>query len=244
MRYKLIISYNGNIYSGLQVQKDKVTIQGILEDTLSKVLREEVSVVASGRTDAGVSAIEQVCHIDINNLVDERRLIGYTNSLLPSDIRVIDIIRVDETFHARFSSKRKTYEYLFYLGQGNIPVYDNIATYIGYNVDINAMISACKYFIGEHDFSAFCASNTDVKDKVRTIFDMSITPINDRLYKLSITGNGFLYNMVRIIMGTLVGVGLNKIRLEDIPNIISSKDRGKSGKTMPSKGLYLKKVDY
>lgn len=243
MRYILRISYDGSNYSGYQRQKDKVTIQETLENVLKVVLRQDVSIVASGRTDAGVSAIEQVCHIDIDDM-NVKNAKGYINNLLPHDIRVLSIEEADSEFHARYSAKRKTYEYLFYVSNVENPVYENVATKIGYNIDISSMKESCQYFIGEHNFSAFCASNTEVKDKTRIIYNMDITEISDGLYKLEITGNGFLYNMVRIIMGTLISVGMGKISSQDINKIIASKDRQKSGKTAPSKGLYLKKVVY
>ena len=243
MRYKMIISYNGKNYSGFQKQINKETIQQKLEDALTQVLRADISIVASGRTDAGVSAFSQVCHFDFDGEINIRRAIGYANKLLPSDIRILEIDIVADDFHARYSAKQKTYEYYFYTGFES-PIYDNFATFIGRDINIIDMKKSCKFFIGEHDFTSFCASNTDVKSKVRTIYEMNIIEVNDNLYKLTIKGNGFLYNMVRIIMGTLVGVGLNKISFNHIPDIIEGKDRSLAGKTMLSKGLYLKKVIY
>ncbi len=244
MRYVLRISYDGTNYAGFQKQDNAVTIQSVLEDVLSKVCKTDIQVVGSGRTDAGVSAIEQVCHFDIDSELDTRKVKGYANSILPKDIRLMEISLISEDFHARFSAKQKTYEYYFYTNSEVIPVYDNFATYIGYNLDISKMQSACKFFVGEYDFTSFCASNTSVVDKVRTIYNMDIVEVNDGLYKLSITGNGFLYNMVRIIMGTLVDVGLGKILVENISNVIESKDRTQAGKTISAHGLYLKKVIY
>jgi len=243
MRYKLEISYNGKDYHGFQYQPDKLTIQEVLENKLLVVVGTNISVVASGRTDAGVSAISQICHFDCDKDIDCNKIVGYINHLLPQDIRVININKAKNSFHARYSAKKKTYEYLFYIGR-EIPVYDEVAVNIGYNLNINKMKDACKHLIGTNDFSCFCASNTEVKDKVRTIFDAKISKLNDNLYKFSVTGNGFLYNMVRIIMGTLVSVGMGKLQPEDICSIIKSLDRNNAGKTMPSKGLYLKKVVY
>ncbi|MBE5758159.1 MAG: tRNA pseudouridine(38-40) synthase TruA [Clostridiales bacterium] len=243
MRYKLIVSYDGSNYSGFQVQKDKDTIQKRLEGALSVVLKDNISIVGCGRTDAGVSAIESVCHFDVNDEIVVGRTVGYANNILPTDIRIISIEKTDEDFHARFSAKNKTYEYYFYTG-GIVPVYEKFAVNIGYNINIDDMIKGAEMFVGKHDFSAFCASNTEVKDKVRNIFSSKIIDLNDGLYKFQICGEGFLYNMVRIIMGTLVSIGRNKIKLTDIKKIIKSKDRSLSGKTMPSKGLYLKKVLY
>lgn len=242
-RYILKVSYNGNNYSGFQVQNDKDTIEKRLEDTLTQVCKQDIKVIASGRTDAGVSALCQVCHFDVDGEISEHKVLSYANALLPKDIRILEIIHTTLEFHSRFNAKKKTYEYYFYEGMEN-PLYEAIAAQIGLKLDIEAMQEACKYFVGEHDFSAFCASNTDVKDKVRIVYDCKITEVNDGLYKLSICGNGFLYNMVRIIMGTLAKVGLGKILPSDIEPIINEKDRNKAGKTMPSKGLILKNVEY
>ena len=215
----------------------------MVEQSLEQVFKSKVSICASGRTDAGVSAFAQVCHFDIEESINERKTLSYLNVLLPKDIRVLCIEGVETTFHARKSAKNKTYEYYFYTG-AELPIYDKFATFIGYPLDIANMQKACKYFIGTKDFSAFCASNTSVVDKTRTIYNLEIISLDDNLYKMVITGNGFLYNMVRIIMGTITNVGIGKISIEDLNKIINSCDRAKAGKTMPSKGLYLKKVEY
>lgn len=243
MRYKLEISYDGSNYYGFQIQKGVDTIQERLEHAVSIVLNKNIDIIASGRTDAGVSAIKQVCHFDYDGDINLNRLKGYANNLLPRDIRIISISSISSDFNARFSAKQKTYEYFFYVGE-EIPVYERFATRLGCFLDIDKMREGCKYINGIHDFSCFCASNTNVIDKVREIKDIDIKVLDDNLYKLIITGNGFLYNMVRIIMGTLVSVGMGKIRPNQISDIIESKDRSNSGKTMPSKGLYLKNVKY
>lgn len=243
MRYILKISYNGKNYSGFQIQKDKDTIQGNLERVLGTVCKEDIKVVASGRTDAGVSAICQVCHFDVNAPILTHKVLSYANVLLPKDIRILEIEKIDEDFHARYSAKRKTYEYYFYIGMENA-YYDDNAMYVARELNIEDMCKGAKFIVGEKDFSTFCASNTDIKDKVRTIYKCDIEKVNDNLYKLIICGNGFLYNMVRIIMGTLISIGLGKIKLDELPAIIEAKDRKYAGKTMPSKGLVLKNVEY
>lgn len=244
MRYIIKISYDGTNYCGYQKQPNKITIQDTLESVMTNVLGSPIEIVASGRTDAGVSAIEQICHFDIEKDIDTKRVKGHINSLLPNDIRVLDICVADNDFHARFSAKKKTYEYYFYVSRDVIPVYDNIATLVGYNIDIDKVFASTEYFKGTHDFSAFSASNTSVVDKVRTIYDIDIVKIDEYLYKLVITGNGFLYNMVRIIMGTIVDIGMGKIAIDQLSQIIESGDRQKAGKTISAKGLYLKKVVY
>ena len=243
MRYAILISYDGSGFSGFQKQNDEKTIQGEIERVLLVVLNEKVSLVGCGRTDSGVSAVDCLCHFDYKEEINFNRFVGYSNSLLPETIRIKNIKMVSDDFHARYSATSKTYEYYFYVGD-KTPFYEKFASNIGYNVNIEKMQEACKYFIGEHDFTSFCSSNTSVENKVRTIYNLEIKGVEDNLYKLIIKGNGFLYNMVRIIMGTLVNIGLGKIEPKDVENIILCKDRSKSGKTMPAKGLVLKKVGY
>lgn len=240
-RYILKISYDGGNYSGYQIQKDKDTIQKHLEDVLSEVCKENISIVASGRTDAGVSAICQVCHFDTEKEIVEHKVLSYANALLPKDIRILDISKTNVSFHARFGAKQKTYEYYFYIGMENA-VYDKFAVHVAKDLDIDSMILSCKEFEGEHDFSSFCASNTDIKDKVRKIYKCEIINVDNGLYRMEITGNGFLYNMVRIIMGTIINVGLGKLNYIDIMSIMNAKDRNLAGKTMPARGLVLKNV--
>ncbi len=244
MRYLMRISYDGTNYSGFQCQSNKTTIQGEIEKELGNIFKKHIPIVTSGRTDAGVSALSQICHFDIDDDIECNKVASYLNALLPRDIRILDIKKVDYDFHARYSSKKKTYEYYFYIGHDIIPFYEKFAVNVGYGVDIDKMKLACSGFVGLHDFSAFCASNTSVKDKNREIYEAYIDQLGDNLYKFVVTGNGFLYNMVRIIMGTLVDIGMGKKSVEDIGKILSSRDRKNSGKTMPSKGLVLKKVLY
>lgn len=243
MRFLIKISYDGKNYSGFQIQPNKTTIQEVLEKKLSEVLKDNVKITASGRTDAGVSALGQICHFDYPYDIDIARVRSYINHLLPDDIRVLEMDKVGDDFNARYSANSKQYDYWFYIGE-KVPVYEKIAVNIGYKLDIDSMNKACEYLIGEHDFTSFCASNTEVKDKIRHILRAEIVKLDDNLFKFSIVGNGFLYNMVRIIMGTLIEVGRHKILPIDIKNIILAKDRNKAGKTAPSKGLYLKKVIY
>lgn len=245
MKYKICISYNGGRYSGFQSQKNGESIQGVLETTLSRVLVENIKIYGSGRTDAGVSALEQVCHFECCQTIDNCiKVRNYANSILPRDIRILSIESVDEQFHARFSAKSKMYEYYFYLSKVAIPVYDNFALQIDYDVNIDNMCKACEIFVGKHDFTSFCASGSSADNKIRVIDNAQILQVDDRLYKFVISGNGFLYNMVRIIVGTLIDVGRGKINYKDINEILLAKDRQKAGKTVEGKGLYLKKVIY
>lgn len=243
-RVKIVIAYNGKNFSGFQIQPEKRTIQEEIEKVLKFLLKEEIRIYASGRTDAGVSALGQVAHFDTKENIDEKKLINSLNALLPEDIQICEVKKVDENFDARFSAKRKTYRYLFYVSKFKHPIFDEFATRINDYADINLMSDACKYLIGTFDFKSFVSQKSGKTDFVRTIFDAKIIALENGIFAFEITGNGFLYNMVRIIFGTLVKVGYKKIQPEDIMKIIEFQDRSKAGKTMPAKSLFLKKVEY
>lgn len=235
------ISYNGKGYCGWQKQINKKTIQGEIESIMKRVLNEEVELVASGRTDSDVSAICQVAHFDTTNVIP-KGLAGHINSLLPDNIRILDIELAKESFHARYNAKLKTYKYYFYTGKFNNPYYDTFAHHAKYNLNISAMQNAVKCLKGEHNFTSFCSVDTDVKNKIRTIKDAKLTKNGD-LYEFTITGNGFLYNMVRIIVGTLIDIGRGKITMS-IDEIIRKELRKFAGVTVPAKGLVLFNVEY
>ncbi len=209
---------------------------------MESVFKQKINLATCGRTDAGVSAYVHVSHFDTQLEFDCFKTTKYLNALLPLDIRVLELVATDKTFHARNSAKHKTYEYYFYFGKSN-PILDKFASHVGAQLNIDAMRQACKRFVGRHDFSAFCASNTAIVDKVRTIISIDIVPV-DLYYKLTICGNGFLYNMVRIIMGTLVNVGLHKTLPNEIDDIIKSRNRQNAGKTVSPKGLVLRDIAY
>ena len=253
MRLKVEFSYLGKNFFGYQIQDGKVTIQGEIEKVLNEFFGSKISFIASGRTDAGVSAIKQVGHFDIEDEVllakikdvSKKELDGLVirlNYLFDSYIKFLNIVKANDDYHARFSAKRKTYFYNFYVSKNEIPYFSQFALWIKNELDINAMNEAIKYFIGEHDFSAFCASNTEVVDKVRKIYEASIIYNEMGFFSVKITGNGFLYNMIRIIVGTLIEVGRGKIKPEDIKKIILAKNREKAGKTISAIGLVLGSV--
>lgn len=243
MRFLIKISYDGKNYSGFQIQPNKTTIQEVLEKKLSEVLKDNVKITASGRTDAGVSALGQICHFDYPYDIDIARVRSYINHLLPDDIRVLEMDKVGDDFNARYSANSKQYDYWFYIGE-KVPVYEKIAVNIGYKLDIDSMNKACEYLIGEHDFTSFCASNTEVKDKIRHILRAEIVKLDDNLFKFSIVGNGFLYNMVRIMVGTLLDYCSGKITADTIYDAFISGKRELLGATAPPQGLFLEKVHY
>ena len=240
--YVLKISYNGKNYSGWQVQKNKITVQGVLQNAIVLILNQQVKLVASGRTDAGVSAIKQVANFTTQTKIKPAEFMGRLNNLLPSDIRVLNCYEVEEQFNARFSAKQKTYAYNFYLSKISIPYYDQFATMFKQNVNMNIFAQNANMLLGTHDYTSFCASNTQVVDKVRQVSDIKLVN-NGGYYTLLITGNGFLYNMVRIIMGTLIDISCGKLK-QNINQIISEKNRTKAGFTASACGLVLVDVVY
>lgn len=248
------ISYKGTNYSGWQVQPKKQTIQGEIESVLERLFNEKVEVVGSGRTDAGVHALGAKAnallnadflskHFSKNGKLDFVKFRDAINQLLPENIQILSIKKVPITFNARFSAKKKTYEYKLQNGGILSPFDSETTVLVRQKLDIDAMIAASKYLIGEHDFTSFCSAQTQTNDHIRTIYDIKITKKSNKIL-IDITGNGFLYNMVRIIVGTLVEIGLKKKNASEIKTILSSKDRSKAGKTYPAHALFLKKVVY
>ena len=241
---KLTIEYDGKEFNGWQKQPNKLNIQGNIEQAIKNVIGEEVDLTASGRTDAGVHAYGQVANFKTNSNIPIEKIPIALNTNLKKSIRIISAEEVDERFHSRLTCKRKTYRYVINNSEFASAIYRNLETHIPQKLNIEKMKEAVKYFEGEHDFKAFKASGTSSKNSIRTIYKAEVCEMpNNRIY-IELTGNGFLYNMVRIIAGTLVDVGLGKIEPQEIKEIIDSKDRKRAGKTLPPNGLYLLKVEY
>ena len=228
---------------GWQKQPNKLNIQGTIERAIEEITGEQVELNASGRTDAGVHALAQVANFKTNSKLPIEKFTVAINSKLKKSIVIKEAEEVDERFHSRLTCKQKTYRYVINNTYNGTAIYRNLEYHIPTKLNINKMKQAVQYFIGEHDFKAFKASGTSSKSSVRTIYDAKIYEENERIY-IELTGNGFLYNMVRIISGTLVDVGLGKIEPDDIVDIIKIGKRENAGKTLPAHGLYLIKVDY
>lgn len=229
---------------GWQKQPTKLNIQGTIEQAIKIVTGEEVNLMASGRTDAGVHAFGQIANFKTNSNIPINKIAIALNSNLKKSIRIISAEEVDDRFHSRLTCKKKTYRYVINNSEFSSAIYRNLETHIPQKLNVEKMREAAKYFEGEHDFKAFKASGTSSKSSIRTIYKAEVIEIsNNRIY-IELTGNGFLYNMVRIIAGTLVDVGIGKIEPEEIRKIIESKDRNLAGKTLPPNGLYLVNVDY
>ena len=241
---KLVIEYDGKEFNGWQKQPTKLNIQGEIERAIKQITGEEVDLTASGRTDAGVHALGQVANFKTNSNIPIEKIPIALNSNLKKSIVIKSAEEVEERFHSRLNCKRKTYRYIINNSKYGTAIYRNLETHIPIKLDIQKMQEAVKYFEGEHDFKAFKASGTSSKSSVRTIYQAKVIDVgNERIY-IELTGNGFLYNMVRIISGTLVEVGLGKIQSKDIQTIIESKKRENAGKTLPPQGLYLVNVEY
>ncbi len=241
---KLVIEYDGKEFNGWQKQPNKLNIQGEIEQAIERITGEKVDLMASGRTDAGVHAMGQVANFKTNSNMPIEKFPIALNANLKKSIVIKSAEEVEERFHSRLNCKRKTYRYVINNSKYGTAIYRNLETHIPIKLDIQKMQQAIKYFEGEHDFKAFKASGTSSKSSVRTIYKAEVLDAgNERIY-IELTGNGFLYNMVRIISGTLVDVGLGKIEPEEIENIILSKDRQHAGKTLPPQGLYLLTVEY
>ncbi|HIU51289.1 MAG TPA: tRNA pseudouridine(38-40) synthase TruA [Candidatus Merdicola faecigallinarum] len=240
---KLTIEYDGKDFGGWQKQPNKLNIQGNIERAIYEITGEEVELIGSGRTDAGVHSLGQVANFKTSTKIPVSKLAVAINSRLKKSIVIKKAEEVEEKFHSRYHCKRKTYRYIINNSKEGSAIYRYLEYHVPYKLNIEMMQKAAKFFEGEHDFTGFKASGTSSKSSIRTIYQAEVKQKGERIY-IELTGNGFLYNMVRIIAGTLVEVGLEKIKPEEIPDIIKSKNRQKAGKTLPAHGLYLVCVDY
>jgi tRNA pseudouridine38-40 synthase len=249
---KLTIEYDGTNYHGWQSQTNAVTVQDVVKRAIESLTGEDCDLVGSSRTDVGVHALGQVANFHTNSGIPGEKFAYALNNLLPEDIVIRESEDVSPDFHARFSSKGKKYRYLIYNSRKPSALLRNRAALVHLPLDIEAMQKALPYFLGRHDFSAFRASGSDTKTSERTITGISISENSNalpgpcskdsKLIELEVSGDGFLYNMVRIIAGTLIYVGNGKIKYDDIPAIIESRDRRRAGQTAPAHGLYLVEV--
>ena len=240
---KLTIEYDGKDFNGWQKQPNKLNIQGEIEKAIQNVTGEQVNLIGSGRTDAGVNAFGQVANFKIDSEFPIEKMATAINSQLKKSIRVKKAEEVSRDFHSRYNCHSKTYNYVIDNSEQGSAIYRNLSYHVSKKLNIEKMQKAISYFIGEHDFSSFKSSGTSSKSSVRTIYNATVVKENDKV-TISLTGNGFLYNMVRIISGTLVEVGLNNIEPQEIPKIIEAKNRQMAGKTLPPQGLFLINVEY
>ena len=240
---KLIIEYDGKGFGGWQKQPNKLNIKGEIELAIELITGEKVDLIASGRTDAGVHSLGQTANFKTNSNISIEKIPNAINSKLKKSIRIKYAEEVEERFHSRYNCKSKKYRYIINNSQTGSAIYRALEYNVTNNIDIEKMKQASKYLEGEHDFTSFKASGTSGKNSVRTIYKINIEKKDERIY-MEYEGNGFLYNMVRIISGTLIDVGIGKIKPEDVKRILEAKDRKLAGKTLPPHGLYLVEVNY
>ncbi len=243
MRIKLTIEYDGTAYAGWQRQENALAVQQVIEEALTKLTRARVVIAGASRTDAGVHALGQTAHFDTESRIPPDKYAFALNTMLPADIRIRKSEAVSEAFHARFSNKGKRYRYLIYQSPHAGALNRNTHAHVIYPLDDEKMRRELTVLVGKHDFAAFAASGSVVKDTVRTIYSASLTRREDEL-ELLVEGSGFLYNMVRIIAGTLISVGAGRLEEGAFARAIQSGNRLDLGVTAPAHGLTLMEVYY
>lgn len=242
--FKMTVEYDGSAYCGWQRQDNGVSIQQLLEEAVKKITGQKVSVIGSGRTDAGVHALNQVGSFRCKTKLPVNKIFLGMNSVLPSDIVVKKLEERTDDFHALRDAKSKIYVYRIINQRLRPALGRNYSWHVRYPLDIANIKKAAEYLLGTHDFSCFCATGTDVKDRVRTIVDIEIQTGEEGLLEIKVESHGFLKYMVRNIIGTLVDVGRGKREPEEMKLIIESKNRNIAGATAPACGLFLKEVKY
>ncbi|MGP7817322.1 tRNA pseudouridine(38-40) synthase TruA [Niallia sp. 01092] len=242
--YKLVIQYDGGRYKGWQrLGNGDSSIQGKIENVLTEMTGEKVEIIGCSRTDAGVHALSQIANFKISNNFTESEIKNYLNRYLPQDISILDVVLVPERFHARYNAKDKTYLYKIWNEEYTHPFMRKYSMHVEQKLDIEKMNHASQHFIGKHDFTAFSNAKSKKKSMVREIYSLHIEEEAGFL-QVRVRGDGFLYNMVRKIVGTLIEVGLGRIDANQIPGILDAKERNQTGGMADACGLYLEKVDF
>lgn len=242
-RVKLVVAYDGTNYHGWQVQDNGITIEEVMNRTISELVQEDIKVIGASRTDAGVHACGNVAVFDTESRIPGDKFSFALNQRLPDDIRIQESCEVDADFHPRYADTVKTYEYNILNRRFELPSKRLYAAFCYYPMDIERMNQAAAYLVGEHDFKSFCSAGAQVQTTVRTIYAVNVTKEDDMVH-IRITGNGFLYNMVRIIAGTLMQVGTGLMEPEQVKEILEARDRSKAGPTAVAKGLTLVEIRY
>jgi tRNA pseudouridine38-40 synthase len=239
----LRVAYDGTNYCGWQIQINGITVEEVINKHLSELLGEEIAVIGASRTDSGVHAMGNVAVFDTKTRIPAEKICFALNQRLPDDIRILESKEVPQDFHPRFCNSTKTYQYKILNRKIPIPTERLYSHFVYMDLDIEKMKKAAEYIVGEHNFKSFCSTRTQVENTVRTIYSLDIEKKEDMIY-ITISGNGFLYNMVRIIVGTLMKVGLSVYPPEHVKEIIEACDRNVAGPKAPAQGLTLLKIDY
>lgn len=242
-RIKLTIAYDGTNYCGWQMQNNGITIEQVINESLTELLGEKIAVIGASRTDSGVHALGNVAVFDTETRIPPEKISFALNQRLPKDIRVQDSCEVAADFHPRFCDTRKTYAYRIVNRTFEDPIRRLYAHFCYFKLDVEKMQQAAEYLVGEHDFASFCSANGQALTTVRTIYYINVTKDGDMI-TIRINGNGFLYNMVRIIVGTLMKVGMGVYPPEYVKEILEAKDRSKAGQTAEARGLTLEEIEY
>lgn len=242
-RVRLTVAYDGTNYHGWQIQNNGITIESELNRALSDLLHEEIQVIGASRSDSGVHALGNIAVFDTTSRMPAEKVSYALNQRLPEDIRIQCSEEVAADWHPRYCESRKTYEYRIYRGQFPLPTKRLYSLFSYHNYDVAKMQEAAGYLVGEHDFKSFCQVGAQVQSTVRTLYQAQVEEQGDDLV-IRVCGNGFLYNMVRIIAGTLMEVGQGKRSPEDIPTILEKRDRAAAGPTAPAHGLTLMKYEF
>lgn len=243
MRVRLIVAYDGTNYHGWQLQPNGITIESVLNQTLSELLKEDIKVIGASRTDAGVHALGNVAVFDTNTRIPAEKISYALNQRLPEDIVVQKSEEVDSDFHPRHCSSRKTYEYRILNREFRDPTRRRDMYFYHHALDVEKMQQAAAYLVGEHDFKSFCSIHAVVETTIREIYDLTVKRDGDSIF-IRVTGSGFLYNMVRIIAGTLIQVGGGMLEPEAVKEILSACDRSTAGPTAPAHGLTMIGIEY
>lgn len=243
-RIKLVVAYDGTNYCGWQIQPNGETIEGVLNRELSSLLGGDIKVTGASRTDSGVHSLGNVAVFDTDTRIPPEKISYALNIRLPEDIVVQDSCEVAPDFHPRHCNSRKTYEYRILNRRFAMPT-RRLDTYFYHRpLDVERMQQAARYLEGTHDFKSFCSVNTVVEDTVRTIYTLQVIKDADDIITIRVQGSGFLYNMVRILAGTLIQVGIGAMEPEQMPEILEAKDRSASGPTAPAQGLTMMGIEF
>lgn len=243
MRVKLVVAYEGTNYCGWQIQPNGITVEQVLNETLSSLLGEEITVTGASRTDAGVHSLGNVAVFETHTKMPAEKISFALNQRLPEDIVVQESCQVPEDFHPRFSKSRKTYEYRILNCRFRQPLERRTSYFYHYPLDVSAMQKAAAYLVGKHDFTSFASVHAQTNTYVRMIYALDVVREGDMI-RIRVQGNGFLYNMVRIIAGTLIQVGAGIKKPEDMESILAGKDRELAGPTAPAHGLTMIGLEY